>query len=109
MGLFSNPKQEELNKLAFAVYNDMDHFTQLLTNTGGAITSQARISGEKVESSILRLYETAVKYQSSHKYVSWAGQMTEVTQLIPMLVLVLEDEIEKHTTFRFTKLNGVLR
>lgn len=109
MGLFSDNKQNELNMVAIEVNQHLEQFTNTLTKTNGFISPQAKAEGDTLEGSILKLYNLAVKYEQTNKYVVWLGQRMALGQLFPMLVLILEDEIEKYTTYRFNRFNGVLR
>ena len=109
MGLFTDNKQAELDKSALTVYNAMDQFTIFLDANWGINTFQGRVFADQFEEALISLYNLAVKYEKTHAYVVWSGQKMKTTQLIPMIIMVLEDEIEAKTTYRFTRINGLLR
>jgi len=102
-------KQKELDNASYALYESINQFTKLIDKTGGIITLQAKNFGDKIEDKILNLYHLAEKFKASHHQISWAGNLMPSNQLFPMILLVLEEEIEKHTTFRFSRLDGILR
>ncbi|WP_231459219.1 hypothetical protein [Pedobacter sp. Leaf132] len=102
-------KQKELDNASYALYESINQFTELIDKTGGIITLQAKNLGDKIEDKILNLHHLAEKFEASHHQISWAGSSMPSNQLFQMIILVLEEEIEKHTTFRFSRLDGILR
>jgi len=109
MGFFTDHKQYELDKAAQHLYNQIVEFTGILDQTGGIISPTAKISADKLENAILDLYALFLKDKDSHRRVIWAGQRMNLGGLFPMLILIIEDDIEKPTGYRFSRLNGILR
>lgn len=102
-------KQKELENASYALYESINQFTQLINKTGGVITLQAKNFGEKIEDKILNLYYLSKRFNDTHHQIPWAGKLMPSNQLFQMIILVLEEEIEKHTSLRFSKLDGILR
>jgi len=109
MGLFTDNKQIELDNSAIAFYEAINQFTSFIDANWGANTFQGRVFADKVEETLLAFYKLALQYDKTHTYVLWSGQKIRITQLIQTIVMVLEDDIEAKTTYRFTRINGLLR